>query len=175
MCGRFSLVTDADRLHECYGVVYAELFAGSRFNVAPNQQVAAIVNVGRERHLEYFYWGLIPHWSRERKLKYSTIIARVETVESKPAFRDAFHRHRCIIPADGFYEWQGYERHKQPWRIEPVERNELFSFAGLWDVWEGEDEASRSCTILVGEANERIKPIHDRMPVMLPKEFGLTG
>lgn len=170
MCGRFSLVTGADHLHDYYGVVNAEMFTGSRFNVAPNQQVAAIVNVDGERHLEYFRWGLIPHWSRGKKLKYSTINARVETVEGKPAFRDAFRRHRCIIPADGFYEWQGAEGHKHPWRIEPADRNELFSFAGLWDVWEGEGEVIRSCTILVREANEQIKPIHERMPVMLPKE-----
>lgn len=167
MCGRFSLVTDAENLHRYYGLVNAGQFAGPRFNIAPGQSVATIVAVDGERHLEFFHWGLIPHWSKEKRLKYSTINARVETIESKPAYRDAFRQHRCIIPADGFYEWQGDEGHKQPWRIEPADRDELFSFAGLWDVWEGKGEVLRSCTIIVSDASEEVRPIHERMPLML--------
>lgn len=174
MCGRFSLVTDADRLRHYYGLVNAESFAGARFNIAPSQDVAAVVAVNRERRLEYFRWGLLPFWAREKKLGYSTINARVETVASKPAFRNAFHHHRCIIPADGFYEWSGKSGHKQPWRIEPEDKEELFSFAGLWEVWEGDGEVIRSCTIIVGEANEVVSPVHSRMPVILPRNSWST-
>lgn len=170
MCGRFSLVTDIEHLHAYYNLVNAEQFGGPRFNIAPSQQVAAIISVDGEWHLEYFQWGLIPHWAKEKRHKYSTINARAETVESKPAYRHAYRHHRCLIPADGFYEWQGPEGHKKPWRIEPDNRNELFSFAGLWDVWEGEGEVLRSCTIIVGEANTQVNPIHDRMPLILPKD-----
>ena len=170
MCGRFSLVTDADHLMDYYGLVSVRVNVGPRFNIAPTQDVAAIVAVDGERHLELFRWGLIPAWAKERKLDYSTINARAETVESKPVFRSAFRHRRCLVPADGFYEWQGKARHKQPWRIEPKDRREFFTFAGLWETWEGEGEVVRSCTIIVGQANALLKPIHDRMPVILPRE-----
>lgn len=170
MCGRFSLVTNAEHLGHYYGLANVERFSGARFNIAPTQEVAAVVALEGERRLEYFRWGLLPFWAREKKLGYSTINARVETVADKPAFRHAFRHHRCIIPADGFYEWQGKSGHKQAWRIEPQNKGELFSFAGLWETWEGEGEVLRSCTILVGAANEAVSPIHDRMPVMLPRE-----
>jgi putative SOS response-associated peptidase YedK len=169
MCGRFSLIAETRQLLDYYGLVNADRFTGSRFNIAPGQNVAAVIAVEGERHLEYFHWGLIPFWAKDRKFGYSTINARAETVATKPAFRHAFLQHRCIIPADGFYEWQGREGHKQPWRIEPQDRHALFSFAGLWEVWEGGGEVIRSCTIIVGVANEAMKPIHERMPVLLPR------
>lgn len=170
MCGRFSLIADAEQLLRYYDLVNPERFAGARFNIAPTQEVAAVIAVDGEHHLEYFRWGLIPSWARDRKIGYSTINARVETVADKPAFRHAFRRHRCIIPADGFYEWQGETGHKKPWRIEPEEKRALFSFAGLWELWEGEGEVIRSCTIIVGEANEALQPIHERMPLLLPRK-----
>jgi len=170
MCGRFSLIADAEHLLRYYDLVNPERFSGARFNIAPTQQVVAVIAVDGERHLEYFRWGLIPSWAKESKIGYSTINARVETVADKPAFRHAFRRHRCIIPADGFYEWQGDTGHKRPWRIEPANKGELFSFAGLWELWEGEGEVIRSCTIIVGAANEALQPIHERMPLLLPRE-----
>ena len=170
MCGRFSLVTDADQLMDYYGLVSLRISLLPRFNIAPTQHVAVIVAVDGERHLEYFHWGLIPSWAKDRKLAYSTINARAETVESKPAFRSAFRHRRCIIPADGFYEWHGKAGQKESWRIVPKGENEFFSLAGLWETWEGEGEVIRSCTIIVGEANALLQPIHDRMPVMLPRE-----
>jgi putative SOS response-associated peptidase YedK len=170
MCGRFSLITDADHLHAYYGVVNPEQYAGPRFNIAPSQQVTAIIAINGERHLEQFQWGLLPHWAKQQKLGYSTINARAETVEGKPAFRAAFRQRRCIIPADGFYEWQGEKGHKRPWRIEPQEREGLFSFAGLWESWEGEGVVIRSCTIIVGESSEQLRLVHERMPILLPRE-----
>jgi len=168
MCGRFSLITETQHLLDYYGLASAAGFRSPRFNIAPGQDVAAIVAVDGERHLEYFRWGLIPFWAKDKKIAYSTINARAETVSSKPAFRHAFRRHRCIIPADGFYEWQGKAGHKQPWRIEPEQRHDLFSFAGLWEIWEGDGEVIRSCSIIVGEANETMRSVHDRMPLLLP-------
>lgn len=170
MCGRFSLVTDASLLQAYYGLANVEQFSGARFNIAPGQDIAAVVAVDGERHLESFRWGLIPFWAKDKKIAYSTINARVETVADKPAFRHAFRRHRCLIPADGFYEWKGSAGHKKPWRIEPKAQHSLFSFAGLWDVWEGEGEVIRSCTIIVGEASEAMRHIHDRMPILLAPE-----
>ncbi len=170
MCGRFSLITDTEHLLHYYSLVNPERFTGSRFNIAPSQDVAAVVAVNGERHLEYFRWGLIPFWAKDKKIAYSTINARVETVASKPAFRHAFHQHRCIIPADGFYEWQGHAGHKKPWRIEPVDREQFFSFAGLWETWEGDGEVIHSCSIIVGQANETVQPVHERMPVMLARK-----
>ncbi len=152
-----------------YELVNIDRFSGSRFNIAPTQDVAAVVAVDGERHLEYFRWGLIPFWAREKRLGYSTINARAETVADKPAFRHAFRHHRCIIPADGFYEWQGKSGHKLPWRVEPEDRQAFFSFAGLWDIWEGEGEVVRSCAIIVGEASEAMRPVHERMPVLLDR------
>lgn len=170
MCGRFSLVTDVEHLQSYYGLASAAAFTAPRFNIAPSQQVVAVVAVDGERHLELFRWGLIPSWAKEPKMGYSTINARAETVASKPAFRAAFRHRRCLIPADGFYEWHGAAKHKQAWRIEPVDKQALFSFAGLWESWQGEGEVIRSCTIIVGAANELLQPIHERMPLLVPRE-----
>lgn len=170
MCGRFSLITEVQHLLHYFELVTAPPFPGARFNIAPTQDVAAVVAVDGERHLEYFHWGLIPFWARDRKIAASTINARAETVAQKPAFRQPFRRHRCLIPADGFYEWHGRPGHKQVWRIEPQEHQALFAFAGLWDSWEHNGEMVRSCTIIVTEANETIRPVHERMPLVLPRE-----
>ncbi|PKM46520.1 MAG: hypothetical protein CVV05_02255 [Gammaproteobacteria bacterium HGW-Gammaproteobacteria-1] len=170
MCGRYSLVCDAGHLQAYYDLANTGVFAGPRFNIAPTQQVPAIVAVNGERHLELFHWGLIPSWADDSKLGYSTINARAETVGEKPAFRAAFRHRRCLIPADGFYEWQGEKGHKHPWRIEPDNRDEFFSFAGLWAAWESGADVIRSCTIIAGPANLLVQPISDRMPVMVPRE-----
>lgn len=169
MCGRFSLITEVEQLAAQYGVVNAGALSAPRFNIAPSQQILAVVAVDGERHLESFRWGLLPHWARSQRPSYATINARAESVESKPAFRVPFRRRRCIIPADGFYEWQGEAGHRRPWRIEPQQRGGLFSFAGLWEVWEQGEEVIRSCTIIVTGANAQMRPIHARMPLMLPE------
>lgn len=169
MCGRFSLISDIERLGAYYRLSNPEQYLGPAYNIAPSQDVAAVVLVNGERRLAYFRWGLIPSWAKERSSRYAMINARVETVHAKPSFRSAFRHRRCIIPADGFYEWQGETGNKQAWRIEPETKHELLSFAGLWEIWEKSGEVIRSCTIIVGDANAQLKSIHDRMPVLLPR------
>lgn len=148
------------------------LFA--RYNIAPSQSVAAIrVLSGEEgRELVSLRWGLIPHWAKEAKSEYSTINARAETVAEKPTFRAAFRRRRCLIPADGFFEWSPTPdgTGKQPWYVTRKDGG-LFAFAGLLERWEPADgmegQAVDSCTIIVTEANDLLRRIHDRMPVIL--------
>ncbi|HWP00716.1 MAG TPA: SOS response-associated peptidase [Methylococcus sp.] len=176
MCGRYTLQTPSDKLREQYRIERArerleKLFA--RYNIAPSQDVAA-VRVARDgvRELVPLRWGLIPHWAKEAKADYSTINARAETAAEKPAFRSAFRYRRCLIPADGFYEWQPRpgSKIKQPWYITRKD-GEPFAFAGLWERWEprpgAQGEPVESCTILVTDANDLLRPIHDRMPVIL--------
>ncbi|MDD1630476.1 MAG: SOS response-associated peptidase, partial [Methylococcaceae bacterium] len=125
------------------------------YNVAPSQNIPIVRDEGEKRHFALARWGLIPHWAKDMKIGYSTINARAETVSSKPAFRNAFRHRRCLIPADGFYEWQ-------------VIPGEPMAFAGLWERWRSpEGEELESCSIIVTEANEIMRPIHDRMPVIL--------
>lgn len=175
MCGRYTLKAPKAQILERFGIARdltpKTLF--QRYNIAPSQPVAA-VRIARDgvRELVPLRWGLIPHWAKEAKTDYSTINARAESVATKPAFRDAFRRRRCLIPADGFYEWQVRpgSKLKQPWYV-TLRDGEPFAFAGLWERWEPRPglagEAVESCTILVTDANELVRPIHDRMPVML--------
>jgi putative SOS response-associated peptidase YedK len=166
MCGRYARFTSAE--------IYARLFdAGpaleveARYNVAPSQPVLAARNaIGGGRELVMLHWGLIPFWSRERSPGYSTINARAETVATRPAFRSALRLRRCLIAADGFYEWRKLGKGKQPYFIR-LKGGEPFAFAGLWERWEGEGAVVESCAIIVTVANERVALIHDRMPVIL--------
>lgn len=172
MCGRYSLTCDPRRLRAYFELADSGGFSVPRYNIAPSQMVPAVVVVEGARRLDLFRWGLIPSWAKDEKIAYSTINARAETVDSKPAFRSAFRHRRCLIPADGFYEWQAVDGHKQPWRIVPQDDDGLFAFAGLWETWEGGGRSVHSCTIIVGEPNERVRAIHDRMPVILePDSF----
>ncbi len=166
MCGRYNLITDAQAFIDAFQVIN-RLDWCPRYNIAPSQQVPAIRQEPEGRKAVLLRWGLIPHWAKDEKFGYHTINARAETVDRKPAFRAAFKRRRCLIPATGFYEWKKLNRHKQPYNIRLKER-ELFAFAGLWEHWQSpESKAIESCTIIVTEANEVLKPIHDRMPVIL--------
>jgi putative SOS response-associated peptidase YedK len=170
MCGRYTIHTPRDKIRERYGIArdlatLEKLF--ERYNVAPSQPVAA-VRIARDgvRELVPLRWGLIPHWAKDPKTGYSMINARAETVAAKPAFRDAFRRRRCLIPADGFYEWKQVGTAKQPFHIRMKEGGD-FAFAGLWEHWQGEDQEIESCSIIVTDANDLLRPIHDRMPVIL--------
>lgn len=137
-----------------------------RFNLAPSQDAPIVrLNTDGERELAMLRWGLVPSWSKDPKPSYSTINARAETVAEKPTYRSAFKSRRCLVPADGFYEWQKVGSRKQPWRI-TMKDDGLFAFAGLWERWE-RDGVIESFTIIVTEANDLMKPIHDRMPVIL--------
>ncbi len=180
MCGRFALISDTETLIDTFGVAPETLTAMPpslpRYNVAPTQPITAIrLNpTSKKRELTFFQWGLIPSWANDIKMGSRMINARGETVAEKPSFRTAFKRRRCIIPADGFYEWQKLGSHKQPMYIHPT-NNTLFALAGLWEMWRSPDgDSIQSCTIITTTPNELMAPIHDRMPVILePEDFDM--
>lgn len=146
---------------------------GPRFNVAPSQQAPIVVaDENGVRSLRQMRWGLVPHWSKGPDNRFSMINARAETVADKPAFRDAYRQRHCLVPMDGFYEWRKESGQKQPYRITMQDMG-LFACAGLWERWEGPDESVSSFTIIVTDANDFIRPIHDRMPVVVaPGDYG---
>jgi putative SOS response-associated peptidase YedK len=171
MCGRYVVTTP--------GEVLAELFEldekphlTPRYNVAPTQEVA-IVRARAEggRELATAAWGLVPFWAKERAIGNRLINARAETLAEKPSFRDSYKKRRCLIPADGFYEWQKVDGHKQPWLLR-LRGGAPFAFAGLWSLWRDREsgEHFESCAIITTTPNELAATIHDRMPVILPWE-----
>ncbi len=169
MCGRFTLIGQDQFLAREFGVSDIPLLS-PRYNIAPSQPVTAVraSSAGSGREIALLRWGLIPSWSKDPTIGNRLINARAETAQEKPSFRNAFRRHRCLIPASGFYEWQRQERGKQPFYIR-MRDERLFAFAGLWERWEGPDEgAIETCTILTTAANAVLAPIHDRMPVIIP-------
>ena len=169
MCGRYNLITDAEALVDFFEidqVLFEASGLGPRYNIAPGQNVPIIRNAGHCIELLLARWGLVPHWSREPGTKYSTINARAETVAEKPSYRDAFKRKRCLIPANGFYEWRRDGDKKTPHHIHAPD-NSLLAFAGLWDHWEKQGEGFDSCSIIVTAASRAMQPIHERMPVIL--------
>jgi putative SOS response-associated peptidase YedK len=142
-----------------------------RYNVAPSQPVAVIPNTG-DHTVSMYKWGLIPSWSKDPSIGERMINARAETLAEKPSFRNAFRRRRCLILADGFYEWKQdpARKSKQPMYIQ-LKNAQPFAFAGLWEVWKPQQgEEVRSCTIITTEPNSLLIPIHNRMPVILPPE-----
>jgi putative SOS response-associated peptidase YedK len=177
MCGRFTLRARVAELIEHY--LIGEPTLGefeARYNIAPTQPVLAVREkpgtISPAREAVWLRWGLIPAWATDPAIGNRMINARCETVAEKPAFRSAFRRRRCLIAADGFYEWKTDGRVKQPYFIHFAD-NRPFAFAGLWDRWEGPDHSSiESCTLLTTAANEIMRPIHDRMPVILtPRNY----
>lgn len=166
MCGRFIQCTSGEQLAERFHLTIAPNLT-PRYNVAPSQPVGAIrATSGGDRELVLLHWGLVPAWSPEPRTTYSTINARAETVADKPTYRQAFRHRRCLIPADGFYEWRKTNVGKQPYCIVPADGCPV-AFAGLWECWERDSQVLESCTLLVTQANALITPIHDRMPVIL--------
>ena len=170
MCGRYSLTLPTDAVGRLFGVDVERAPAlNPHYNIAPSQTVVAIRLAGTSgsRELAFLQWGFVPGWARDPTSMNQPINARGESVESKPMFRDAFRKRRCLIPADGFYEWKQTAHGKQPWRIERAD-GAPFAFAGLWDRWQGRDgKVIESCVIITTDANEAMRPIHDRMPVIL--------
>ncbi len=171
MCGRYSLTAPPEAVGRLFELAGPMPNLEPRYNIAPTQ-AAPVVGLkpdGETRGLAMLRWGLVPSWSDGPDSRLSMINARAETVRTKPAFRAAFKARRCLVPADGFYEWQaqGKGRPKQPHRI--VRRDGApFAFAGLWERWQPKDgEPILSFTIIVTDANELLKPIHERMPVIL--------
>ena len=170
MCGRYSLKADIAQLALRFEFAADEVTYESAYNIAPTQQVLTVTNDG-ERRAEHMRWGLIPSWAKDMKIGYRMINARGETVAEKPSFRTALRKRRCLILADGFYEWQKLGgKQKRPMRI-TLKSDEPFAFAGLWETWKNpEGEMVKSCTIITTAANELLSPIHDRMPVILPQD-----
>ena len=167
MCGRYTLASPTERLAEEFGVDASSIELAPNYNVAPTQKVAAVLEEGGQRSLEVLRWGLIPPWADDPGIGSRMINARSETAPGKPSFRRAFRERRCLIPADGFYEWQRTNGAKQPYYIH-MEDGRPFAFAGLWESWSkgGEGEV-RTCTILTTGANALVGEVHDRMPVIL--------
>ncbi len=169
MCGRFVLTANPEVIQQQFDLDTPPKGVQARYNIAPTQPVGVITN-DNPGEMDYFNWGLIPSWSKDPSIGSRMINARGETVHEKPSFRSAFKRRRCLIPANGFYEWSGKPKQKKPYFVH-LKNQELFAFAGLWEVWHGpEGEIIKSCTIITTEPNELVKPLHNRMAVIVEKE-----
>jgi putative SOS response-associated peptidase YedK len=171
MCGRFTQRHSADAIATEFQLEFVP-DSPPRYNIAPTQLIAAVTQPAdaTQRQFRVFQWGLVPFWAKDASLGAKLINARSETVAEKPSFRAAFRYRRCLILADGFYEWQRQERRKQPYFFH-LQDDRPFAFAGLWEHWEGpQGEIKETCTILTTEANDLLRPIHNRMPVMVPPQ-----
>ena len=173
MCGRFVLKAPFSELVRLYSVTN-NLNLEPRYNIPPTEDIAVVRTdlADNGRRLNMLRWGLVPYWAKDIKIGFSLINAKAETVAEKPAFRDAFKERRCIIPADGFYEWKKLDtKTKQPYAIVMKDRS-VFGFAGLWERWKDRTSGQtiQSCSIITTTPNEICAPIHNRMPVILPKE-----
>jgi putative SOS response-associated peptidase YedK len=168
MCGRFTLTASTERVVEFFGLAEVPVLP-PRYNIAPTQPVLAVRRDGADPpRAVLLRWGLIPSWAKEARIGNQMINARSETAAEKPAFRTPLRRRRCLIPADGFYEWQKCGKSKQPYCIRRT-GDRLFAFAGLWDRWQGDEGPVETCTILTTDANDLVRPIHERMPIILPE------
>jgi putative SOS response-associated peptidase YedK len=173
MCGRFTLRAPASVVAAQFGVFEMPPFA-PRFNIAPTQPVAVVrgstQGPAAEREFVWLRWGLIPGWAKDPAVGAKMINARAETAAEKPAYRAAFRRRRCLVVADGFYEWQRTGSRKQPYFIH-MHDDRPFAFAGLWEAWQAPDGSPlESCTLLTTEPNDLVEPIHNRMPVILAED-----
>jgi putative SOS response-associated peptidase YedK len=168
MCGRYTLSTPAGRLAEEFRLDEVAEIPPS-YNVAPTQQVAAVLEEDGKRRLEALRWGLVPAWADDPGIGARMINARSETAPEKPSFRRAFRGRRCLIPADGFYEWKRENGGKQPYYFR-MQDGRPFAFAGLWESWDKDGGELRTCAILTTRANPVLEGIHDRMPVILPPD-----
>lgn len=172
MCGRYTLSDPGDLVEELGAQGDPDVLS-AHYNIAPTQNVAAVcVGTEGERKLAPFRWGLVPFWAEDKSIGNKMINARSETVAEKPAFRNAFTRRRCLLLADGFYEWKkdrssDGKQVRQPYHVHLADRRP-FTFAGLWELWDKDpDDPIYSCTILTTRANDRVAELHDRMPVIL--------
>lgn len=173
MCGRYTLSQSGEAIAAAFDLDEIPTVS-PRYNIAPTQPVPVVRAAEGQREFTYLYWGLIPSWAKDPSIGARLINARSETVTEKPSFRSAFKRRRCLLIADGFYEWQRSPSGKQPYYFHLVDR-QPFGFAGLWEHWEtGAGDVIDSCTILTTAANEVLHPVHERMPVLLsPQDYDL--
>ena len=173
MCGRYLLISPVEAMRRLFDVG-GLLNLPPRYNIAPTQD-APVVRLDKEgrRELIMMRWGLVPLWAKDLSMGARCINARAESAADRPAFRDAFERRRCLVPTDGFFEWEKKGKVKQPWRIGPAEDG-LMALAGLWERWRAPDGGVvRTYAVVTTEANELVAPLHDRMPAVIPPdEFG---
>lgn len=174
MCGRFVSKAKKEEIENEFEVeIGDDSLIVPRYNIAPTQLIAAITELENTREILLFKWGLVPKWAKDESMSSKLINARAETLREKPSFRDAFRSRRCIIPTSGFYEWQKTEKGaKQPFYFYLKEK-EVFGFAGLWEEWLNKEtgELTETCTIITTESNDVLKPVHERMPVILKTDF----
>ena len=170
MCGRYTLIADLGDLAQRFEFDGSDFSYDPGYNIAPTESVLTVRNVeGREA--AFMRWGLVPFWAKDPKIGSRMINARAETVAEKPAFRNALKKRRCLVLADGYYEWQKTPVGKRPYRI-IMKSGEPFAMAGLWETWKDhQGKVVPSCTIITTAANDFLAPIHDRMPVILPREM----
>lgn len=167
MCGRYTLAADVEQLQTRFQFEGAAFDYAPSYNIAPGQEVVAVIRDGEANRAGLLRWGLVPSWAKDVKIGYKMINARADSAAEKPSFRRAFRQRRCLILADGYYEWQRQEGQKVPVYMR-LRSREPFAFAGLWERWQGDDETPLvTCTILTTDANRFIQPIHHRMPVIL--------
>jgi putative SOS response-associated peptidase YedK len=141
-----------------------------RYNIAPSQEVLAVVSDGEKITGKMLKWGLVPYWANDPKIGFKMINTRAETVDEKASFKHAFKKRRCFVLADGFYEWRKEGNKKIPYRF-TLKSERPFAFAGLWEKWDKHGDSMYTCTIITTKANELVKGVHERMPVILPKEW----
>ena len=182
MCGRFTRHRPWSEIHEIMGLIGPPPNLQPRYNIAPDQDAITVCTREGGRRIRKMRWGLIPHWAKDPAIGRKLINARAETAAEKPSFRHAFRERRCLVPADGFYEWSGRGRARQPWLIAAKDGG-LLAFAGLWSRWRIPEGAMlpgslaeyrpgdvvETFAILTTAANETVSPIHDRMPVIVPE------
>jgi putative SOS response-associated peptidase YedK len=171
MCGRFTQERPASELAEIFGAEPLVDDPGGRFNVAPTDEAMVVVQREDRRAITAYRWGLIPHWAGDAKVGSRMFNARAETLTSSPAFRDAFRRHRCLVPVDSFYEWKREGTVRQPYRVVREDRRPL-ALAGLWAGWRDPvtETVRRTFTIVTSRPNEALGDLHDRMPVIVPED-----
>jgi putative SOS response-associated peptidase YedK len=172
MCGRFAQKSPTKKIAKKFEVEDVPPLA-ERYNVAPSQAVLAVRDTSGGREASFLKWGLVPRWAKDAAIGNRLINARSETVAEKPSFREAFSRRRCLVPADGFFEWSRRGDSKRPFYFH-MRDGEPFAIAGLWERWEGEGEVLETCTLLTTGANDLLAPYHDRMPVIVrPEDYDL--
>ncbi|MCY4464234.1 MAG: SOS response-associated peptidase [Chloroflexi bacterium] len=173
MCARYTLTADSESIQQAFNLDSAEIWEGPRYNIAPTQKVA-VISDHQPQSLSILKWGLVPSWATDPKIGSRMINARSETAQEKPSFRSAFKRRRCLIPANGYYEWARQGKRKTPMYIQHAQRD-IFAFAGLWESWKDpQGNWLNTCAILTTEANARIRPIHHRMTVIIePADYAL--
>lgn len=169
MCGRYTLLADELNIQSRFNLP-AEIKAYEpSYNIAPGQNVLAIIHDGKAKRAGYLRWGLVPSWAKDEKIGYKMINARSETAHEKPSFKNLMARKRCIVVADSFYEWVQTPNGKIAKRIQRQDEG-LIAFAGLWDKWQQADKTIFTCTLLTKDSNEFMSDIHQRMPIILPQD-----